>query len=117
MYIILQLYPQYRIYNASVVPKWGHQQVNLDIRKTNAVRVDLALRLARTRQMTWGRMVKGIDIWGKLACLGIFAKTPNAAKHSQLGQVTPSHAKRRVIFLMGLFPPHNIDAYRLLSFH
>ena len=38
----------------------------------------------------------------KLACLGIFAKMPNAAKHSQLGQVTPSHAKKRVIFLMSL---------------
>ena len=30
---------------------------------------------------------------GELAGLGIFAKMPNAAKHSQLGQVTPSHAK------------------------
>jgi hypothetical protein len=25
---------------------------------------------------------------------------PNAANHTQLGQVTPSHAKWRVIFLM-----------------
>ena len=30
---------------------------------------------------------------GELACLGIFAKMPNAAKHTQLGQVTLSHAK------------------------
>jgi hypothetical protein len=30
---------------------------------------------------------------GELACLGIFAKTPNTAKHSQLGQVMPSHTK------------------------
>jgi hypothetical protein len=35
-----------------------------------------------------------------LACLGIFAENPKAAKHSRLGQVTPSHAKSRVIFLM-----------------
>jgi hypothetical protein len=30
---------------------------------------------------------------GELACIGLFAKIPNAAKHSHLGQVTPSHTK------------------------
>ena len=28
---------------------------------------------------------------GELPCPGIFAKGPNAAKHTQLGQVTPNH--------------------------
>ena len=29
----------------------------------------------------------------ELVYFGIFAKIPNAAKHPQLGQVTPSHTK------------------------
>ena len=34
---------------------------------------------------------------GELACIGLFAKIPNAAKHSHLGQVTPSHTKSRQV--------------------
>jgi hypothetical protein len=47
-----------------------------------------------------GALGNGIKYSGDLACLGIFAENPKAAKHSRLGQVTPSHAKSRVIFLM-----------------
>ena len=52
---------------------------------------------------TYGRVVlknnlgadlgTGINVWGELACVGIFAKMPNAAKHTQLRKVTPSDAK------------------------
>jgi hypothetical protein len=41
--------------------------------------------------------------WGELpelTCLGLFAMVPNAAKNTQSGQVTPSHANSRALFLM-----------------
>jgi hypothetical protein len=45
--------------------------------------VELALELAWRLARLGGNL-------GVLACLGIFAKMPNAAKYTQLGQVTPS---------------------------
>jgi len=36
----------------------------------------------------------------ELACIGLFAKVPNAAKYTQLGQITPNHANSRALFLM-----------------
>jgi hypothetical protein len=55
--------------------------------------VELALELARDLANELGALGKRNQYLGELACLGIFAKIPNAAKHPQLGQVTPSHAK------------------------
>jgi len=52
-----------------------------DVRKDGMV--ELALELAWRLARLGGNL-------GVLACLGIFAKMPNAAKYTQLGQVTPS---------------------------
>ena len=51
---------------------------------------------------------------GELACLGIFAKMPNAAKHSQLGQVTPSHTKshQEMCHLPDVVKDDKKDAYQ-----
>jgi hypothetical protein len=51
---------------------------------------------------------------GELACIGLFAKIPNAAKHSHLGQVTPSHTKSRQVTChlpdgVDHFPVHHRD--------
>jgi len=50
--------------------------------------------------MDWGQLAKQLGELPELACLGLFAKVPNAAKLTQLGQVTPSHAISRALFLM-----------------
>ena len=66
---------------------------NISICTAGADAVELALELAQTWQMTWGALGKQCQYLGELACLGIFAEMPNTAKHPQLGQVMPSHAK------------------------
>ena len=38
-----------------------------------------------------GHLANGIKVLGELPCLGIFAKVPNAAKHTQCSQVTPNN--------------------------
>ena len=75
----------------TVACKWGHWVV-----ECNQLGIEVGTNLAINLRAhgEWHQYLV------ELACLGIFAKMPNAAKHSQLGQVMPSHAKKRVIFLM-----------------
>jgi hypothetical protein len=55
------------------------------------MKLELALELALRMVSTWSNL-------GELRCLGKFAKIPNAAKHTQLSQVTQSHCVHCRIF-------------------
>jgi hypothetical protein len=53
--------------------------------------VGAGLELALSVANEWGQLAKELGGLPELACLGLFAKVPNAAKCTQLGQVTSSY--------------------------